>query len=282
MLKPLLIRISPLDNVAIVVNDGGLPSSTYIEEYQLTLVDEVPQGHKVLLEPLKQGEAIVRYGEIIGYANKDLPAGSWVNEAVTQMPEAPELDTLELATRPDPKLPPLTGYTFKGYKNKDGCVGTKNILGITTSVNCVEGIVDYVVKIIERDLLPKYPNVDGVVGLNHLYGCGVAIDAPAAIVPIRTIHNLALNPNFGGEIMVVSLGCEKMQPERLLNIPKENKYIPLANEDIIQLQDERHNGFESMVNHILTVAEQHLEKLNQRTREEVPASELVVGMQCGE
>ena len=67
----------------------------------------------------------------------------------------------------------------------------------------------------------------------------MAIDAPAAIVPIRTIHNLALNPNFGGEIMVVSLGCEKMQPERLLNIPKENKYIPLANEDIIQLQDER-------------------------------------------
>jgi hypothetical protein len=55
------------------------------------------------------------------------------------MPEAPELDDLELATRPDPKLPPLTGYTFKGYKNKDGCVGTKNILGITTSVNCVEG-----------------------------------------------------------------------------------------------------------------------------------------------
>ena len=281
MLKPLLIKISPLDNVAIVVNDGGLPSSTYIEEYQLTLVDEVPQGHKVLLEPLKQGEAIVRYGEIIGYVNKDLPAGSWVNEAVTQMPEAPELDALELATRPDPKLPPLTGYTFKGYKNKDGSVGTKNILGITTSVNCVEGIVDYVVKIIERDLLPKYSNVDGVVGLNHLYGCGVAIDAPAAIVPIRTIHNLALNPNFGGEIMVVSLGCEKMQPERLLNIPKENKYIPLANEDIIQLQDERHNGFESMVNHILTVAEQHLEKLNQRTREEVPASHLVVGMKCG-
>lgn len=148
----------------------------------------------------------------LAMSTKDLPAGSWVNEAVTQMPEAPELDALELATRPDPKLPPLTGYTFKGYKNKDGSVGTKNILGITTSVNCVEGIVDYVVKIIERDLLPKYPNVDGVVGLNHLYGCGVAIDAPAAIVPIRTIHNLALNPNFGGEIMVVSLGCEKCNP----------------------------------------------------------------------
>lgn len=83
-------------------------------------------------------------------------------------------------------------------------------------MHCVAGVVDYVVKIIERDLLPNYPNVDGVVALNHLYGCGVAINAPAAVVPIRTIHNLALNPNFGGEILVVGLGCEKLQPERLL------------------------------------------------------------------
>lgn len=281
MLKPILIQINPLDNVAIVVNDHGLEKQTVIEEYQLTLVDDVPQGHKVSLKALKKDEAIVRYGEIIGYANTHLEAGCWVNESVTRMPDAPELDNLELATRPAPQLEALTGFTFKGYKNKDGSVGTKNILGITTSVNCVEGIVDYVVKIIERELLPKYPNVDGVVGLNHLYGCGVAIDAPAAIVPIRTIHNLALNPNFGGEIMVVSLGCEKMQPERLLNITAENKRIALADEDIIQLQDERHHGFESMVTHILTVAKQHLEKLNQRQRETVDASHLVVGMQCG-
>lgn len=281
MQRPLLIKINPLDNVAIVVNDGGLPSGTLIEDYQLTLIEFIPQGHKVSLTDFVENDAIYRYGEIIGYSNKNLSAGSWVNEAVTRMPEAPELDSLEMATRPAPQLEALTEYTFKGYKNKDGSVGTKNVLGITTSVNCVEGIVDYVVKIIERDLLAQYPNVDGVVGLNHLYGCGVAIDAPAAIVPIRTIHNLALNPNFGGEIMVVSLGCEKMQPERLLNIPAENKRIPLEDEDIIQLQDERHNGFQSMVDHILTVAKQHLEKLNARQREVVPASNLVVGMQCG-
>lgn len=279
--RPLLIKINPQDNVAIVVNDGGLAQGTYVEAQDITLVEAVPQGHKVLLTTLKENDPIVRYGEIIGYANKALNAGSWVNEAVTLMPEAPTLDSLELATRPAPVLEPLTGYTFKGYKNKDGSVGTKNLLAITTSVNCVEGIVDHVVKIVERELLHKYPNVDGIVGLNHLYGCGVAIDAPAAIVPIRTIHNLALNPNFGGEVMVVSLGCEKMQPERLLNIPTENKRIPVEDQDIIQLQDERHNGFQSMVDHILAVAEHHLEKLNQRQREEVSASHLVVGMQCG-
>lgn len=103
---------------------------------------------------------------------------------------------------PEP-LPPLEDYTFEGYRNADGSVGTKNLLGITTSVHCMADVVNYVVKIIERNLLPKYPSIDGVVDLNHLYGCGVAINAPTAVVPIRTIHNIALNPNFGGEVMVV-------------------------------------------------------------------------------
>lgn len=141
--------------------------------------------------------------------------------------------------------------------------------------------MDYVVKIIERDLLPKYPNVDGVVGLNHLYGCGVAINAPAAIVPIRTIHNIALNPNFGGEVMVIGLGCEKLQPERLLEGTHDVKSIPVDSASIVSLQDEKHVGFQSMVADILQVAERHLAKLNQRQRETCPASELVVGMQCG-
>ncbi len=88
-------------------------------------------------------------------------------------------------------------------------------VGITTSVHCVAGVVDYVVKIIERDLLPNYPNVDGVVGLNHLR-LRRGDQCAAAVVPIRTIHNIALNPNFGGEVMVIGLGCEKLQPERLL------------------------------------------------------------------
>ncbi len=155
------------------------------------------------------------------------------------------------------------------------------MLGITTSVHCVAGVVDYVVKIIERDLLPKYPNVDGVVGLNHLYGCGVAINAPAAVVPIRTIHNISLNPNFGGEVMVIGLGCEKLQPERLLTGTDDVQAIPVESASIVSLQDEKHVGFQSMVEDILQVAERHLHKLNQRQRETCPASELVVGMQCG-
>ncbi len=69
---------------------------------------------------------------------------------------------------------------------------------------------------IKAELLPLYPNVDDVVAIDHHYGCGVAIDAPGASVPIRTLRNLSLNPNFGGEMLVVSLGCEKLQPSRMI------------------------------------------------------------------
>ncbi|HDK6052784.1 TPA: galactarate dehydratase [Klebsiella variicola] len=274
------IKVDPTDNVAIIVNDRGLTAGKRFPD-GLTLVEHIPQGHKVALVDIPARGEIIRYGEVIGFAVRDIPQGSWIDESLVELPTAPPLNTLPLATKVPEPLPPLEGYTFEGYRNADGSVGTKNLLGITTSVHCVAGVVDYVVKIIERDLLPKYPNVDGVVGLNHLYGCGVAINAPAAVVPIRTIHNIALNPNFGGEVMVIGLGCEKLQPERLLQGTEDVKSIPVDSASIVSLQDEKHVGFKSMVDDILQVAERHLVKLNQRQRETCPASELVVGMQCG-
>ena len=132
------------------------------------------------------------------------------------MPAARELEDLPIATVARRAAPPLDGFTFEGYRNADGSVGTRNILAITTTVQCVAGVVDFAVARIKAELLPRYPNVDDVVGLEHTYGCGVAIDAPGAMIPIRTLRNISLNPNFGGEVMVVSLGCEKLQPERLM------------------------------------------------------------------
>ncbi|MBJ2065431.1 galactarate dehydratase [Serratia odorifera] len=277
---PLYIKVHAQDNVAIVVNNDGLPKGTLFP-CGLQLMEHIPQGHKVALDDIASGGNIIRYGEIIGYALRNIARGSWIDESLVVLPEAPELHSLPLANRVPAPLAPLTDYTFDGYRNADGSVGTKNLLGITTSVHCVAGVVDFVVKIIERDLLPKYPNVDGVVALNHLYGCGVAINAPAAVVPIRTIHNLALNPNFGGEVMVVGLGCEKLQPERLLQGTDDVQPISLDAGDIVRLQDEKHVGFKSMVDDILALAERHLQRLNQRRREPCPVSELVVGMQCG-
>ncbi len=278
---PLYIRIHPADNVAIVANDGGLKAGAVFAD-GLALVDNVPQGHKVALADLAEGEAIRRYDVVIGYAQKALPRGSWVHERVMRMPSAPELDGLPIATVKPPPMAPLEGFSFEGYRNADGSVGTRNILAITQTVQCVAGVTEFALQRIKRELLPKYPNVDDVVALEHGYGCGVAIDAPDAIVPIRTLRNISLNPNFGGEVMVVSLGCEKLQPERLL--PPGS--IPIADGrdadlDVVCLQDDEHVGFMSMIDSVMRQAEQHLARLNARRRETVPASELVVGVQCG-
>jgi len=280
-MKPLTIRMQPQDNVAIVANSGGLPAGAVLAD-GLVLRDAVPQGHKVALVDIPAEGTVLRYGIAIGYALKDILAGSWVHERLLQMPSARELDNLPIATvKPEP-LPPLEGYTFEGYRNADGSVGTRNILAITTTVQCVSGVVEFAVARIKAELLPKFPHVDDVVGLEHTYGCGVAIDADGAEIPIRTLRNISLNPNFGGEVMVVSLGCEKLQPERLM----PPGAIPINDQrgeslDVVCLQDEAHVGFMSMIDSIMKTAEQHLQRLNQRRRETVPASELVVGVQCG-
>ena len=279
--KPLTIRMHPHDNVAIVANDGGLPAGTVLTTGQ-TLRDKVPQGHKVALVDLKRDAPVLRYGVPIGYALEDIAAGSWVHERLLKMPQARGLDDLPLATIKHDSLPPLEGFGFEGYRNGDGSVGTRNILAITQTVQCVAGVTQFAVQRIKAELLPQFPHVDDVVALEHSYGCGVAIDAPDAIVPIRTLRNISLNPNFGGEVMVVSLGCEKLQPERLL--PPGS--IALLDErkaqlDVVCLQDDSHVGFMSMVDSIMRHAKDHLHRLNARRRETVPASELVVGVQCG-
>ncbi|WP_395700259.1 galactarate dehydratase [Aquabacterium sp.] len=285
---PLTIRMHERDNVAIVANDGGLPAGTALPS-GLVLVDKVPQGHKVALEDIAADAPIRRYDVVIGTALKPIPAGSWVHERLLRMPDARSLEGLPLATAPKNALPPLAGYTFEGYRNADGSVGTRNILAITQTVQCVAGVTAFALQRIKAELLPRYPNVDDVVALEHGYGCGVAIDAPDAVVPIRTLRNISLNPNFGGELMVVSLGCEKLQPERLLppgSVPIVDTRGDGANTtdaalDVVCLQHESHVGFMAMVESIMRQAEVHLARLDQRRRETVPASELVVGVQCG-
>jgi len=275
---PLYIKLHRADNVAIIVNAGGLPEGSAFP-CGLVLKEPVPQGHKVALADLAAGAPILRYGETIGYAVRPIARGCWIEESLVRLPEAPVLDQLPLATRvPDP-LPALAGYTFEGFRNADGSVGTKNVLAITTSVQCVAGVVDHVVGRIKAELLPRFPNVDDVVALNHLYGCGVAINAPAAIVPIRTLHNLMLNPNFGNAVMIISLGCEKLTPERLLN--EGGDPVQVAGDDVVCLQDEQYVGFASMVDSIMALAEKHLAALDRRRRETCPAADLVVGLQCG-
>ncbi|MFY0652831.1 MAG: galactarate dehydratase [Cyclobacteriaceae bacterium] len=273
-----IIQITTSDNVGVVTNICGIKKGDVLQERAI-VSQNIPMGHKVALIKIAVGDRVIRYGQTIGFANESIGVGDWVKESKISLPDPPKLKANELPDEVSAKQEPLEGYTFQGYRNADGSVGTKNILGITTSVQCVAGLTQYIVKKIKEELLSTYPNVDDIVALNHSYGCGVAINAPGAMVPIRTIQNIATNPNFGGEVLVIGLGCEKLRPENL--IPKEDKESVGDLSQILYMQDESFNGFNEVVEGAIELAESHLKRLNNRERETCPASELVVGMQCG-
>lgn len=273
-MNPLFVQINSADNVGIVVNAEGVAKGANFAN-GLAAVEAIPQSHKVALRKIALGEPVLRYGFLIGHATRDIEPGAWVREDLLDMPAAPPLDELPLATATPETLPVLEGYSFAGFRNADGTVGTRNILGLTTTVQCVAPTVDHAVRRIRAEILPRFPNVDDVVAITHTYGCGVAIDAPGAAVPIRTIRHISNNPNIGGDPLVVSLGCEKMQPAKLFS-----KELPILEPgNIIRLQDER--GFAETVAAIMRAAERRLAVLDRRTRQSCPAADLIVGLQCG-
>ena len=266
--KPLYIRVSPKDNVAITVDE--VKKGVEIMEGVVTAQD-IPRAHKIALEDIPKDGEIIRYGVVLGYAIDPIAKGDWINENMLRLPTPPGLDHLTFATNIRTDLPDPPPYTFEGFKNEGTYAGTRNLLGIITTVQCVAGVLNVAVERIRRELLPKYPNVDGVVPVNHAYGCGVAINAPEAKVPIRAIANLCKHPNFGGELMIVGLGCEKLTPDRITD--------RLSDENVLILQD--YKGFEEMIPAIMRMAEKKLERLNRRKREVLPLSDLIIGMQCG-
>jgi galactarate dehydratase len=261
------------DNVAIILSPEGAKAGDDLGEGLLAR-DRIPQSNKVALVDLEPGAPVVRYGQIIGYSAARIEAGDYVRPEMLELPQAPSLDQLPLANAVPAALPPLEGHTFEGFRNRDGSVGTRNILGLTTTVQCVAPTVDYAVRRIKAEVLPRFRNVDDVVAITHTYGCGVAIDAPGAAVPIRTLQAISTHANIGGRPLVVSLGCEKLQPERLFA-----SQLPVIEDGVVRLQD--HRGFAEIVAEIMRAAEKRLAILDQRRRTTCPAADLSVGLQCG-
>lgn len=268
----LYVRINERDNVAIALID--LPAGTEIMPGVITKQD-IPQAHKIALVDIPKDGEVYRYGVVLGTVKEDTPAGTWINEYSLNLPERPGLDNMAYATnlKPVEELPDPPRKTWLGYRNAEGPAGTRNLLGIVTTVQCTAGVLKVAVQRMREELLPKYPNVDGIVAVTHPYGCGVAINAPNAFLPIRAVRNLVHHPNFGGEIMCVGLGCEKLTYDRVLT-PEENNP-----ENVLTLQD--CHGHEDMMNQLMAMADRKLQKLNQRKREELPLSDLLIGMQCG-
>ncbi len=265
------IRISSDDNVVITVNDVKKGSKVFGDIIANT---DIPQAHKIALQDIPEGAPVIRYGVILGYAKQDIPAGGWINENMLVLPSTPDVSDMSFGVNIKEDLPVAPVKTFEGYRNpKGGYAGTRNILAISTTVQCVTGVLNVAVNKIKSEILPKYKNVDDVVPINHAYGCGVAINAPEAVIPIRALKNMVDNPNFGGEVMLVGLGCEKLTVEQLL------KQEDISPDNVIILQEKE--GFEAMVEAIVNMAEKKLERLNERKRETLPLSDLCIGVQCG-
>lgn len=271
MSTPLYIKIKEQDNVAIAVND--IPAGTEVMP-GIYAHQDIPQAHKIALCNIPRGSEIIRYGVILGYAINAISQGDWINEHMLELPTPPDVDHMEFAINLVTDLPDPPVDTWDGFKNPwGGPAGTRNILGISTTVQCVTGVLNVAVARMRMELLPKYPNVDEIVPLNHAYGCGVAINAPEAKVPIRALRNLSKHPNFGGQLMVVGLGCEKFTVDMLC---EEADITP---ENVIILQEKK--GFHEMIQALMEMAERKLKILNERKRETLPLSELLIGMQCG-
>lgn len=266
----LLVKVHDSDNVAIAVK----PLSAGTEIEGLHINQDIPQAHKVALKDIPAGSPVIRYGVVLGYATDPIKQGDWINEFMLELPTPPSVDDMEFGKNIVTELPEPPVTTFEGYENPDGgYAGTRNILGISTTVQCVTGVLNVAVKKMKEELLPKYPNVDDIVPINHAYGCGVAINAPEAKVPIRALRNLAKHPNFGGQLMVVGLGCEKFTVEMLLD---EADITP---ENVIILQEKK--GFDAMIDALMEMADRKLAILNQRKRTTLPLSKFCIGMQCG-
>ena len=266
------IKVNEKDNVAVVIAPAR--KGEELEGFGITLLDDIPQGHKAALVPLKKGDAVTSYGVTLGYMMVDVQPGNWINEHMIELPPSPQVADLKFGKKGYYPEETPERNTWMGYDNGPGkYAGTRNILGISTTVQCCAGVLRYATEKIKREILPKYPNVDDVDALIHPYGCGVAIAAPDAVIPIRSVRNIARNPNFGGELMFVSLGCEKLSVDKVLD-PDE-----INDDNVIVLQECQ--GFTGMVDSICQMAEKKLKKLNQRKRTRLPLSKLCVGTQCG-
>ena len=149
------IKINKKDNVAVVIKEAK--KGDVLEGMDITLLSDVPQGHKVALVPMAKGDAVIRYGVTLGYLTEDVEKGAWINEKMLTLPPSPELSSLTFGGEGEyPSLQPER-TTWMGYDNGEGkFAGTRNILGITTTVQCCAGVLRAATERIRRELLPKY------------------------------------------------------------------------------------------------------------------------------
>ncbi len=271
------LLLNAADNVAVALSNLDVGTET---PQGVTTIRRVPKGHKFTVRAVTAGEAIIKFGQIIGFAKEGIAPGDWVHEhncSIGEQHGAFERDyAFSEGVVPVEFVADAQRATFQGFRRANGTVGTRNYIGILTSVNCSTTVAGFIATEIERSgILDDYPNIDGIVALKQANGC--VIDYRGVIFDTlkKTTWGYATNPNMGGVIMV-GLGCEGFQIPRL-----KEAYGVTENETFRTMTIQEVGGTKKTVAAGVEAVKAMLPIVNRAKRETVPASELMLALQCG-
>jgi len=264
-----VIRLNPHDNVVVAVVQ--LAAGTALGGEGITTKNVIPFGHKVATQAIKKGEPVRKYGQVIGVASEDIPPGAHVH-----VHNLAFSDLREGAGAAPKFLRSEAMRSFMGYKRADGRVATRNYIAVLTSVNCSASVAKYIALEAERSgLLDAYPNVDGIVPIVHSTGCGMPVKGEGFDLLSRTLWGTAANPNFAA-VLLVGLGCEVIQLARF-----KQEYGLTESEHFQSFTIQDTGGTKRAIAEGLDKLKTMLPVANRAERTEQPASELVIGLQCG-
>jgi len=267
------IRLSPADNV-VVARADVLPG-TKIPGEQVTARSHIPAGHKVATAPVAAGEPVRKYNQIIGFATAAIAPGDHVHTHNLAMGNFARDYAFCADAKPIDAVPTAERAVFEGIVRADGRVATRNYLGVLTSVNCSATAARFIAEQFRGGALTEFPNVDGVVALGHGTGCGMASEGEAMDLLRRTIGGYARHPNFAG-ILILGLGCEANQIGGLMKAENlsEGEFL-----QTMTIQDS--GGTAKTVREGTARLKAMLPAANNVRRQTVPASNLILALQCG-
>jgi altronate hydrolase len=266
------VRLHAADNVVVAARE--IPEGTAVGG--VTARRSIPRGHKVAVAAIAEGEPIRKYNQIIGFATRPIEPGDHVHTHNIEFRAFEREYAVGADVTETQYVPESERATFQGIVRPDGSVATRNYLGILTSVNCSATAAKMIADQFRRPgLLDEFPNVDGVVALTHGTGCGMADDGEGIAVLRRTLAGYAEHPNFAGFLML-GLGCEVNQ---IRGVSEGWRLDPSRPVETMTIQEQ--GGTVATVRAGVEALKAMLPQANEVTRQTVPASELVLGLNCG-
>jgi len=274
-----VIRLAPEDHVAVAVVPLAAGDQISLGDCQLTVLEPIPAGHKVSLLQIPVGAPIRKYGQRIGVATRDIQAGSHVHGHNCAVGAFDRTYTFATARDPAPRTADLGAgqRNFAGYVRADGRVGTRNYVAVVSMANCSASVSRRIADGITADELSAYPSVDGVLALTHKGGCSMPADGAEHLQLERVLAGFARHPNVAGYV-IVGLGCEVAQARRLIERQDLRRPGEVEGPPVLVIQEE--GGVRRTIEAGLAVLRELLTAAAAR-RVEVPASSLVLGLQCG-